>query len=197
MRILGVDPGSLATGYGLIEREAGRFVHRRHGVLRPPAGVEFSTRLHHLHASLLEVVQAETPDAVVVERVFLAANPRSALVLGQARGAVLAALGAAGVRVVELSARQVKKSVTGSGAAGKTEVQQMVKRLLALPEAPAADAADALALALTFAQGSARARVESDAQAGPRTGSPAVLAFASRRRSTRQAMTRLVLERLP
>jgi crossover junction endodeoxyribonuclease RuvC len=116
-----------------------------------------------------------------VERVFLAANPRSALILGQARGAVLASLGEAGVKVIELSARQVKKSVTGSGAAGKTQVQAMVTRLLGLAEIPAADAADALALALTYAQ------------AGPLADLP----MPTRRRSSRQAITRLVMERLP
>jgi crossover junction endodeoxyribonuclease RuvC len=181
MRILGVDPGSMATGFGSIERVAGRFVHRRHGVLRPPAAGSLAERLHFLHGQLLAIVRAESPDAVVVERVFIAANPRSALVLGQARGAVLACLGEAGVRVVELSARQVKKSVTGTGAAGKSDVQRMVARLLALADAPAADAADALALALTYGQ------------AGPL----AELPLPSRRRSSRRAMTRLVLERQP
>jgi crossover junction endodeoxyribonuclease RuvC len=181
MRILGVDPGSVATGFGSIERLSGRLVHRRHGVLRPPATASMAVRLAFLHAELLSIVRAEAPEAVVVERVFLSANPRSALVLGQARGAVLACLGEAGVRVVELSARQVKKSVTGSGAADKAQVQRMVARLLSLPEAPATDAADALALALTHAQ------------AGVLSEFP----MRSRRRSTRQAMTRLVMERLP
>lgn len=179
MRILGVDPGSLATGYGSIERQAGRCSHRGHGVLRPPAAAALSDRLQYLYDGLLAIVRDAAPDAVVVERVFLAANPRSALVLGQARGAVLAALGATRAKVVELSARQAKKSVTGTGAAGKADVQRMVARLLSLPESPAADAADALALALTYAQ------------AGPL----AELALPSRRRSSREAMTRLVLER--
>ena len=181
MRILGVDPGSHATGFGSIERVAGRLVHRCHGVLRPPPSASLADRLHYLHAELLAITRAEAPDAVVVERVFLAANPRSALVLGQARGAILASLGEAGVGVVELSARQVKKSVTGSGGAAKDQVQTMVARLLGLAEVPPADAADALALALTHAQ------------AGPL----AALSMPSRRRSSRQAMTRLVLERTP
>lgn len=179
MRILGVDPGSVATGFGSIERVSGRLFHRRHGVLRPPSTASMAARLAFLHAGLLEIVRSEIPDAVVVERVFLASNPRSALVLGQARGAVLACLGQAGVPVVELTARQVKKSVTGTGAADKAQVQTMVVRLLSLPEVPAADAADALALALTHAQ------------AGPL----AELPLRTRRRSSRQAMTRLVMER--
>lgn len=181
MRILGVDPGSGATGFGSIERVAGRFVHRRHGVFRPPADASMALRLGFLHRELLALVRAELPEVVVVERVFLAANPRSALVLGQARGAVLASLGEAGVRVVELSARQVKKSVTGNGAAGKAQVQSMVTRLLQLAEVPATDAADALALALTWGQG----------------GPLADLPVRTRRGSSRRAMTRLVLERMP
>lgn len=181
MRILGVDPGSHATGFGSIERVAGRFVHRRHGVLRPPPAGSVADRLHFLHTELLAIARSEAPDAVVVERVFLAANPRSALILGQARGAILACLGEARVKVVELSARQVKKSVTGSGAADKSQVQTMVTRLLQLSEVPSPDAADALALALTYGQ------------AGPL----AELSLPSRRRSSRQAMTRLVLERTP
>jgi len=179
MRILGVDPGSVATGFGSIERVAGRFVHRCHGVFRPPPAASLSARLSFLHAELLALARAEAPDAVVVERVFLAANPHSALVLGQARGAVLASLGEAGVKVVELSARQVKKSVTGSGAAGKSQVQAMVARLLSLSEIPAPDASDALALALTYAQ----------------AGLLADLPLPTRRRSSRRAMTRLVMER--
>ena len=181
LRILGVDPGSVATGFGSIEREAGRFVHRRHGVLRPPADASMALRLSYLHRELLALVRDEAPEVVVVERDFLAANPRSALVLGQARGAILASLGEAGVRIVELSARQVKKSVTGTGAAGKAQVQSMVTRLLRLSEAPATDAADALALALTWGQ------------AGPLADLP----LRTRRRSTRGAMTRLALERMP
>ena len=180
-RILGVDPGSVATGFGLVERAAGRFVHRRHGVLRPPATASMALRLRFLHSELLALVRAEAPEVVVVERVFLAANPRSALVLGQARGAVLASLGEAGVRVVELTARQVKKSVTGTGAAGKSQVQSMVMRLLDLEAPPATDAADALALALTWGQG----------------GPLAELPLRTRRRGTRRAMTRLVMERMP
>jgi crossover junction endodeoxyribonuclease RuvC len=177
MRVLGVDPGSNATGFGLIERKAGVIHHLRHGVIRPPSGQSLADRLHYLHRELLEVLRAEEPEVAVVERIFLAANPRSALVLGQARGALLASLGMAGVRVAELAARQVKKAVTGNGAADKAQMQTMVKGLLLLDVAPPTDAADALALALTYAQ------------AGPL----AELATRSRRRSSRRAMTRLVL----
>jgi crossover junction endodeoxyribonuclease RuvC len=179
MRVLGVDPGSNATGFGLIERKRGEVRHLRHGVIRPPVGLGLADRLHFLHAELLDILQAEEPEVAVVERVFLASNPRSALVLGQARGALLASLGMARIRVSELSARQVKKAVTGSGAADKKQVQQMVMRLLSLETAPASDAADALALALTYAQ------------AGPL----AELQIRGRRRNSRRAMTQFILGR--
>jgi crossover junction endodeoxyribonuclease RuvC len=179
MRVLGVDPGSSATGFGLIERKDGRVRHLRHGVLRPPVGADLSIRLRFLYAGLLEILAAETPDVAVVERVFLASNPSSALVLGQARGALLASLGAADIRVEELAARQVKKAVTGSGAADKAQIQSMVVRLLCLEAAPPTDAADALALALTYAQ------------AGPL----AERAVRGARRNSRRAMTELALRR--
>ena len=177
MRVLGVDPGSNATGFGLIERKEGVIRHLRHGVIRPPSGQALADRLHFLHRELLDVLRVEEPEVAVVERVFLAANPRSALVLGQARGALLASLGMAGVRVAELAARQVKKAVTGSGAADKAQMQSMVKTLLSLDAAPPTDAADALALALTYAQ------------AGPL----AELQIRGRRRNSRRAMTQFVL----
>lgn len=152
MRILGVDPGSNATGLGLVERQGSRAVHLHHVVLRPPAGAELPVRLDYLHRELARVVAEFTPEVAVVERVFIAANPRSALVLGQARGALLACLGAAGVRVAEIAAREAKKAITGAGGADKQQMQQMVTRLLGLERAPATDAADALALALSHAQ---------------------------------------------
>jgi crossover junction endodeoxyribonuclease RuvC len=179
MRVLGVDPGSNATGFGLIERKDGAIRHLRHGVIRPPSGQGLADRLHFLHRELLEVLRVEEPEVAVVERVFMAANPRSALVLGQARGALLASLGMAGVRVTELAARQVKKAVTGNGAADKRQMQAMVKTLLSLESAPATDAADALALALTYAQ------------AGPL----AELQIRGRRRNSRRAMTQFVLRK--
>ena len=176
MRVLGVDPGSGATGFGLIERKGGAIQHLRHGVLRPPRGADLAERLNFLHRELLAIMTLDRPEIVVVERVFIATNPRSALVLGQARGAILASLGAAGVRVAELAARQVKKAVTGSGAADKAQMQMMVARLLSLDTPPPTDAADALALALTYAG------------AGPL----AELPVRRRRRNTRRATTQFV-----
>lgn len=176
MRVLGVDPGSNATGFGLIEREGARVRHLRHGVLRPRSGAELAHRLNALHAELGSLLEELRPDVAVVEQVFLAANPRSALVLGQARGALLARLGQSGVRVVEVAAREAKKAITGSGAADKAQMQMMVRRLLGLEKAPATDAADALALALCYAQ----------------AGRLSDLPIGGRRRNRRAAMTAIV-----
>lgn len=179
MRVLGIDPGSAATGFGLIECQRRAIRHLRHGVLRPPRGADLAVRLNFLHREIKALIELEAPEIAIVERVFLARNPHSALVLGQARGAILASLGSCGIRVAEFAARQVKQAVTGSGAADKAQVQKMVIRLLSLDTVPPTDAADALALAITYSA------------AGPLTDLP----IRSRRRNTRRAITRLVLGR--
>jgi crossover junction endodeoxyribonuclease RuvC len=153
MRILGIDPGSSATGFGVVERRDGRLVHVAHGTLRPPRGAPLARRLHFLHGALRAVVAQHRPDVAAVEQVFVASSPRAALVLGQARGAVLSALGSDGLPVVEYSASQIKLGVTGSGRADKRQVQGMVGRLLGLACSPAPDAADALAAAIRHAHG--------------------------------------------
>ena len=152
MRIIGIDPGSSATGWGVIERAGSRLLHVAHGTVRPARGTPLPARLAALHAALCEVIARERPDAACVERVFVAASPRAALVLGQARGVALAAAAAAGLPVSEYSPSQIKQAVTGSGAAGTQQVQLMVARLLALAAAPRSDAADALAAALCHGQ---------------------------------------------
>jgi crossover junction endodeoxyribonuclease RuvC len=152
MRILGVDPGSVVTGYGVVERLRGSIVHVAHGTIRPPAGAPLSERLARIQRDLRAAVIDYAPDRAVVERVFVSVNPRSALVLGQARGAILATLGEADIPVDELAAREVKQAVTGMGGADKAQVQAMVARLLALERVPAQDASDALAVALCRAQ---------------------------------------------
>jgi crossover junction endodeoxyribonuclease RuvC len=151
MRILGIDPGSVATGFGVVDRTGGALVHVAHGTLRPPRGVALPLRLHHLYRALVELLEEHRPDAVAVEQVFVAASPRAALVLGQARGAVLAAVASGGLAVAEYTPAQIKQGVTGSGAAPKPQVQAMVCRILALDRAPASDAADALAAAIRHA----------------------------------------------
>ena len=156
MRILGIDPGSLVTGYGVVERRGAGLHHIAHGTLRQPRTAPLATRLAAIHAGIVAVIESHRPTRVVVEKVFVAANPRAALVLGQARGVALAAAAAAGLPVDELSPQAVKLAVAGTGAAQKLQVQRMVQRLLALELRPAPDAADALAAAFCAAQQSPR-----------------------------------------
>lgn len=183
MRILGIDPGSSVTGYGVVERGAGRLVHVAHGTLRPPRSVPLASRLDHLYRTVAEVIARHEPDCVAVEQVFVAASPRSALVLGQARGAILAAVAARGLPVNEYTPTRIKRSVTGNGRASKRQVKFMVKRLLALDRLPVDDAADALAAAISHANAG---RLDSlgvvrDA-GGRRSGSRAVMITARRPR---------------
>ncbi len=152
MRILGIDPGSNVTGYGVVERGPGGIVHVAHGTIRTPAQRPLEERLATIQREVRLAVGEHVPDRAVVERVFISLNVRSALVLGQARGAVLAALGTDGIPVDELTAGEIKRAVTGAGGAKKFQVQDMVKRLLGLAEAPPQDAADALAAAICRAQ---------------------------------------------
>lgn len=154
MRILGIDPGSVATGYGVVERVDGQVVHLAHGTLRPRRGAPLAERVAMLWRGVTEVIGAHEPDVAAVEQVFVSASPRSALVLGQARGAVMAALGEAGLRVHEYGTRTVKQALTGAGAADKAQMQRMVRNALSLQATPGSDAADALAVAICHAQAS-------------------------------------------
>jgi crossover junction endodeoxyribonuclease RuvC len=187
LRILGIDPGSLVTGYGVVERHGADVRHVAHGTLRPPRAAALASRLAAIHAGVAGVIEAHRPDLVVVEQVFVAANARAALVLGQARGVALAAASAAGLRVEELSPQHVKQAVAGSGAAEKLQVQRMVQRLLGLAAPPAQDAADALAAALCRAHRSAA--VLAQAGLGQRAGRGAG------RRRARPRAARFVLRR--
>lgn len=149
MRILGLDPGSVATGYGVVERRGSQLVHVAHGTLRPPRGGALPDRLAFLHREIARVVAEHAPVLAAVERCFAGRSVRSALVLGQARGVALAAIAAGGIPITELAPQHVKLAVTGNGAAEKSQVQAMVQRLLALATAPPKDAADALAAAIS------------------------------------------------
>jgi crossover junction endodeoxyribonuclease RuvC len=135
-----------------VERHGSRVLHLAHGTLRPPRGAGLPERLAYLHTALLALLAERAPDCVAVEQVFVAVSPRAALVLGHARGVVLAAAAASGMRVCEYAPTAIKLAVTGSGAAEKPQVQAMVKRLLLLAVLPPRDAADALAVALCHAQ---------------------------------------------
>ena len=134
-----------------MERRGSRVVHVAHGTIRPK-GASLAARLSHLHACLAALVAEQVPASVAVERIFVAASPRAALVLGHARGVVLAAVAGGGLGVCEYAPSEIKLAVTGSGAADKPQVQSMVRKLLGLGALPARDAADALAVALCHAQ---------------------------------------------
>jgi crossover junction endodeoxyribonuclease RuvC len=152
VRILGIDPGSTVTGFGVLEHAGARVRHVAHGTVRPVRHASLAERLATLQAALVELIALHRPDVAVVERVFVAASPRAALVLGHARGVALAAVGAAGLPLHEYAPSQIKLAVTGSGAADKRQVQTMVQRLLVLASPPPFDAADALAAALYHGQ---------------------------------------------
>lgn len=145
--ILGIDPGSRITGYGLVQAEQGRLSYHASGCIRLQ-GETLAQKLAQIYASISELIAQYRPDQVAIEQVFMAKNADSALKLGQARGAALVCLANHGFAVHEYSAKEVKLAVTGSGAADKTQVQQMVVHLLKLSATPQADAADALAIAL-------------------------------------------------
>ncbi len=148
MRVLGLDPGSRRTGFGVVERLGNRLSCVEHGCFAPPAGMPLPERLHFIARAAGAVMDRLAPAAVVVEEAFFRENVRSALVLGHVRGALLVAAIERGFAVAEYSPREIKLGVTGNGGAGKEQVAAMVRRLLDLAELPGADAADALAGAL-------------------------------------------------
>ena len=167
MRILGIDPGLQRTGFGLIEASGARLSYVASGTistLEAPRG-DLPLRLKIIFEGVQEVVQRYAPDCACVEIVFVNVNPQSTLLLGQARGAALAALVSSGLPVAEYTALQMKKAVVGHGLATKAQVQEMVKRLLRLPALPGKDAADALGLAIGHAH--AGASMAALAQATP------------------------------
>lgn len=149
-RILGIDPGSRITGYGVIDVFQGKPRYVASGCIRT-RDAALEQRLAQIYAGLAEVVGEYRPDSVSIERVFMAKNPDSALKLGQARGVALVCMANHGLTVAEYAARQVKQAVTGQGAADKAQVQHMVTAILRLSDTPQEDAADALAIAQTHA----------------------------------------------
>ena len=155
MRILGIDPGSRNVGFGVVECAVSsrHGVHVAHGVLRLTTSQDLPARIAELLPRLRTVLHDHRPQVAVVEEVFVSANARSALLLGQARGAVLALLALEGIPVVGVRPTTLKLALTGSGRAGKHQVACMVMALLGLPTRPPSDAADALALALYHARG--------------------------------------------
>jgi len=165
-RILGIDPGLQRTGFGVIDAQGSRLAYVASGTistLEAPRG-DLPGRLKIIFDGVREVVQRYAPEACSVEIVFVNVNPQSTLLLGQARGAALAALVSAGLPVAEYTALQMKKAIVGHGLANKGQVQEMVRRLLTLSALPGKDAADALGLAISHAHaGAAFAAIERSA----------------------------------
>ena len=150
MRIFGIDPGSNATGYAVVERRAGRYVLVDAGVVRTKSKDPVPERLLVIHAGLeARLAAAGAVDAVAIEAIFRHKSSESALRLGQARGVALLVAAQAGLKVSEYNAMTVKKTIGGHGRAGKEEMQRIVARLLGLKEELPADAADAAAIAMT------------------------------------------------
>ncbi len=160
VRILGLDPGSRVTGYGVVDAGKSGVHYVASGCIRVGNG-SMAGRLLEIHRHVTELVDAYVPGEIAIERVFMHRNPDSALKLGQARGAALCGACHSGAPVFEYAPRAIKQTVTGTGAAEKAQVQHMIKALLTLQGRLSSDAADALAIALCHAQhrgGAARRR---------------------------------------
>lgn len=151
MRVLGIDPGSRVTGFGVVQvLRNGRLQYVASGCIRLPAG-SLADRLKAVYDGVSEIISTYQPTVFAAERVFVARNADSALKLGQARGVAVLAGANRGLLVSEYSAREIKRAVVGKGGAEKPQVQHMVRALLGLDRAPPADAADALACAICHA----------------------------------------------
>jgi crossover junction endodeoxyribonuclease RuvC len=150
-KILGVDPGSRITGYGIVDACCGRLAFVVCGVIKTSKDQPFAYRLNEIFEGLSEVIQVHQPDVAAIEEVFLATNPRSAIKLGHARGAAVVAAMQNGLIVHDYSPRAIKRAVAGYGQADKEQVQHMVQVLLGLSGKPSPDAADALAVAICHA----------------------------------------------
>jgi crossover junction endodeoxyribonuclease RuvC len=147
--VMGIDPGTADTGYGVVEGEGSRLKALAEGVIRTRPGVPLERRLADIHAKVDELLDRYQPDALAIEELYFGTNARTAFAVGQARGVVLLAAGQRRIPSRSYTPQQVKGAVCGHGRAGKEQVLTMVTRLLALPKPPAADhAADALAVAI-------------------------------------------------
>lgn len=152
MRIMGIDPGTATTGFGVVDTDGPAFKFVSAGVIKTPAGDEMPKRLHTIHLELAELIKEFAPDVISIELLFFATNVTTAFTVGQARGVVILTAEQAGVPIAEYTPLQVKQAVTGYGKADKKQIQEMVKTLLKLPQIPKPDdAADGLAIAITHA----------------------------------------------
>ena len=167
VRILGIDPGSRITGYGLVEATGADVRFLDCGLIQA-GGDDFAARLKRIFDGIGKIVAEHAPTELAIEKVFVHRNATSALKLGQARGAALLAAATRELAVFEYSPNEIKQAVTGRGHAGKEQIQHMIRVLLQLKEAPAADAADALAVAVCHAHVSqTKRRMAGVMEAGP------------------------------
>jgi crossover junction endodeoxyribonuclease RuvC len=176
MRILGIDPGLRTTGFGVVDVNGAELRYVASGTISTQQleTKALPARLKVLYDGIAEVVQRYQPTCACIEIVFVNVNPQSTLLLGQARGALITALVATDLPVHEYTALQMKQAVVGYGRADKTQIQEMVRRLLALPGLPGPDAADALGLAITHAHaGKAMTRLAAADSVGGGAGSTA------------------------
>ena len=147
-RVLGIDPGSQVTGYGVVEKAGGGLRHIVHGEIRPGNGATLTTCLQSIFVDLYEVIRLSAPDALVIENIFYGKNVRSLIRQGHCRGVAILAGKQRGIAVYEYTPLEIKKAIVGYGRAEKAQVQKMVKAILNLSELPPPDAADALAVAI-------------------------------------------------
>jgi len=148
MRVLGIDPGSQSTGYGIIDHNEARYIVRVFGTIKPSRRLPFHLKLNEIARGVEKIIAAHSPDEVAIESPFYAQNIKTAIALGQVRGAVLVAVASTGRPLAEYSALEIKKAVTGYGQAEKQQVNTMVKALLNVEEEVETDASDALAAAI-------------------------------------------------
>jgi len=151
MLVLGVDPGSNVTGYGLIEKKENKLSCVDYGIIRPPAKAPFSRRIYRIFEELSDIMDRFAPEEMAVEDLFFAKNAKSSLKLGHARGAIFVAAVQNNVKIYEYTPLEIKKSVVGYGRATKEQVRVMVKMILKLDTEPALDTSDALAAAICHA----------------------------------------------
>lgn len=158
MRVLGIDPGSRVTGFGVVDAERGAVTLVASGIVAPPAGAGFTARLRAVHEGIRDVIARHEPHEAAIEDAFLAKNVKTVAQISQVRGVLLLALEMAGLPVTEYAPREVKLAVSGNGNASKEQVEGMVARLLSLPtRAESLDESDALAVALCHAHRARRA----------------------------------------
>ena len=186
MRVLGIDPGSETTGWGVVEGDARRYAAVDFGTVKANPRERFAARLLKISDGVVSVIEKFCPDVCAVEESFFAVNAQTALKLGHVRGVVLLAAERAGVEIAEYAPRLIKQSVVGYGAAEKQQVQEMMRVLLKLKEPPAPfDASDALAVAVTHLHHASRPQVSKEKAAPARAMLEALLAANPRRRAPR------------